>query len=253
MPFLCAGGLLGWVVGYRVFYGAAATPEKEPFQLPPYARVGLLKLLGGGTAWVIGGFTAANAPPGVFYPWMVVLAIAGIFFTVVGILRTVWRHRKAYFNPAPTLPNTGQKGRADFGNKRDLMRRGISLTMTKGNNRRAIYLGKFVDDPLGRHAICGESVFYHGHSHLLSIGPAGSGRGTGLIIPNLARLERRSSSWIPRAEAAAVTAAYRRKKFGAESVVVLNPFDLLVQYARLFGIKKATALIRCCILIQTTS
>ena len=85
--------------------------------------------------------------------------------------------------------------------------------MTKGNNRRAIYLGKFVDDPQGRHQVCSESVYYHGHSHLLSIGPAGSGKGTGLIIPNLARLERSIIVVDPKGEAAAVTAAYRRRKF----------------------------------------
>jgi hypothetical protein len=196
-----AGGLLGWLVGYRVFYGAQAAggsnsfqwgrfaliwgramigygvaasalmwaveelligigfrmslaavefllivaflaggyvgvqrsypqepkpeaPEKEPFELPRYARVGLLKLLGGGLAWFIGGFTAANAPPGVFYPWMVVLAIAGIFFTIVGISELFGGTWKAFFNPAPTLPNRGQKGRANFGNKRDLLRMG---------------------------------------------------------------------------------------------------------------------------------
>jgi hypothetical protein len=99
-------------------------PEKEPFELPRYARVGLLKLLGGGLAWFIGGFTAANAPPGVFYPWMVVLAIAGIFFTIVGISELFGGTWKAFFNPAPTLPNRGQKGRANFGNKRDLLRMG---------------------------------------------------------------------------------------------------------------------------------
>ena len=72
-------------------------------------------------AWLIGGITAANAPPGVFYPWMVVLAIAGIGFTVVGIGELFGGTWKAMFNPDPTLPNTGQKGRAKFGNKRDLI------------------------------------------------------------------------------------------------------------------------------------
>ena len=85
----------------------------------------LLKLLGGGTALVIGGFTAANAPPGVFYPWMVVLAIAGLGFTVIGIGELFGGTWKAYFNPEPTLKNTGVHGKSRMMTEAELKNLGL--------------------------------------------------------------------------------------------------------------------------------
>lgn len=84
----------------------------------------------------------------------------------------------------------------------------------------AVYLGRFVDE---RHEY--DEVGYAGGVHLVTIGPAGSGKGTGLIVPNLSTL--RSSILIidPKAEAAAITAR-RREQFGP--VFIINPFNVLV-------------------------
>jgi len=70
-----------------------------------------------------------------------------------------------------------------------------------------------------------DSVGYRGNAHLVTIGPAGSGKGTGLIVPNLATLRRSILIVDPRGEAAAITAR-KRVQFGP--VIILNPFDVLV-------------------------
>lgn len=66
---------------------------------------------------------------------------------------------------------------------------------------------------------------YPGERHLLLFGPNGSGKGRGLIIPNLLSLENRSIIVIdPKGELAAVTADFRRQ---VGEVVILNPFGIL--------------------------
>ncbi|MGH6845930.1 MAG: type IV secretory system conjugative DNA transfer family protein [Methylocella sp.] len=63
--------------------------------------------------------------------------------------------------------------------------------------------------------------------HLLLLGPNGSGKGTRLLIPALLELANRSLVVIdPKAELAAVTAAWRRT---VSEVVILNPFGLLTR------------------------
>jgi type IV secretion system protein VirD4 len=82
-----------------------------------------------------------------------------------------------------------------------------------------IYLGQVHDQ--GR--IAGEAR-YAGGKHLITIGPNGSGKGTGVIVPNLAHLRRSILLIDPKGEAAAITAR-RRAQLGR--VVILNPFDVL--------------------------
>jgi type IV secretion system protein VirD4 len=82
-----------------------------------------------------------------------------------------------------------------------------------------IYLGQVHDK--GR--IAGEAR-YGGGKHLITIGPNGSGKGTGLIAPNLAHLRRSILLIDPKGEAAAITAR-QRAKLGR--VVILNPFNVL--------------------------
>jgi type IV secretion system protein VirD4 len=83
----------------------------------------------------------------------------------------------------------------------------------------AVYLGKFLDN--GRE---GERVGYPGGSPLITIGRTGSGKGMGLIVPNLSVLRRSILIIDPKGEAAAMTAR-KRAKFGR--VVILNPFNYL--------------------------
>lgn len=84
----------------------------------------------------------------------------------------------------------------------------------------AIYLGRFLDNKREL-----DSIGYPGGGHLVTIGPAGCGKGTGLIVPNLSTLPRSILVIDPNGEAAAVTAR-KRAQFG--TVIVVNPFDVLV-------------------------
>jgi type IV secretion system protein VirD4 len=85
-------------------------------------------------------------------------------------------------------------------------------------SRNAIYLGRFLENGRER-----DEVGYAEGVHLVSIGRTGSGKGTGLIIPNLSTLRRSILIIDPKGEAAAITAR-KRAQFGR--VVMLNPFDL---------------------------
>ena len=93
---------------------------------------------------------------------------------------------------------------------------------TKGNA--SIYLGRHYD-PQGGNA--GAELFYGGDRHMFLFGPTGSGKGTRFLIPNLlCGLAEQSVIVIdPKGEAAAVTAAERRRK--GHEVVIINPFDVL--------------------------
>lgn len=69
-------------------------------------------------------------------------------------------------------------------------------------------------------------VFYPGERHVLTLGPNGSGKGMGLIVPNLATLKRSILVIDPKGEACAITAE-RRRAFG--DVFVFNPFGVLME------------------------
>jgi type IV secretion system protein VirD4 len=88
-------------------------------------------------------------------------------------------------------------------------------------HRDGIYVGRFFG--AGRER---DEVEYPGGVHLITIGPTGSGKGTGLIIPNLSELRRSILIIDPKGEAAAVTAR-KRAQFGR--VVMLNPFNILTK------------------------
>ena len=62
---------------------------------------------------------------------------------------------------------------------------------------------------------------YDGENHLVTVGPPGSGKSLGLIVPNLALLDRSVLVIDPKGELARITARHRQK-FGR--VVILNPF-----------------------------
>jgi type IV secretion system protein VirD4 len=84
---------------------------------------------------------------------------------------------------------------------------------------RGLYLGTFADEQgIER------QVRYAGEKHLITIGPNGSGKGTGLIMPNLSDLPRSILIIDPKGEAASITA---RKRATLGRVVILNPFGVL--------------------------
>src|SRR5258707_13836232 len=84
---------------------------------------------------------------------------------------------------------------------------------------RGLYLGAFVEEDRAQ-----EEVRYPSTIHGITIGPNGSGKGTGVIVPNLASLKRSIFIIDPKAEAAAITARARARM---GRVVIINPFNVL--------------------------
>lgn len=72
-----------------------------------------------------------------------------------------------------------------------------------------------------------EMIKYAGDSHLMTIAPTGSGKGRGVIIPNLLTYTGPVIVVDPKGENYAVTAR-RRKEMGQE-VYVLDPFKVMVE------------------------
>lgn len=75
-----------------------------------------------------------------------------------------------------------------------------------------------------------DELVYPGERHLLLVGPNGSGKGTRILVPNLATLDRSILVIDPKGELAAITAR-KRAEFGR--VVILNPFNLLAELPQL--------------------
>jgi type IV secretion system protein VirD4 len=69
-----------------------------------------------------------------------------------------------------------------------------------------------------------KQVRYRGGKHLITIGPNGSFKGMGLIVPNLATLPRSVFVVDPKGEALSITG---RKRAELGRVVVINPFGTL--------------------------
>lgn len=80
------------------------------------------------------------------------------------------------------------------------------------------YLGAF----LNRRSASG-AIRYRGPKHLITIGPPGSGKSAGLVVPNVADLPRSMLIIDPKGEIAAITAKARAK---LGKVIVLNPFEV---------------------------
>src|SRR5262249_52932324 len=81
------------------------------------------------------------------------------------------------------------------------------------------YLGRFINE----RSYVTREVEYPGENHLITVGPPGRGKTTGLLVPNVHL--RRSMAFIDiKGEIAAITARYRAQ-FGP--VVVINPYGLL--------------------------
>jgi type IV secretion system protein VirD4 len=122
-------------------------------------------------------------------------------------------------------------GKARWATLKELRRAGLA-PRTSG-----IYLGRFLDK-----GAASDTVGYPGPVHLITIGPNNAGKGTGLIIQNLASLERSIFIIDPKGEAAAITAR-KRAKFGP--VKIINPFNVLVDerpYLRSGGFNPLAAL-----------
>jgi type IV secretion system protein VirD4 len=67
------------------------------------------------------------------------------------------------------------------------------------------------------------AIRYSGPKHLITIGPPGSGKSAGLVVPNVADLKRSMLIIDPKGELAAITARARAR---LGRVIILNPFGL---------------------------
>lgn len=68
-------------------------------------------------------------------------------------------------------------------------------------------------------------LFYSGKAHLLTVAPARSGKGVGVVIPNLLHYQGSVFVTDPKGELASVTRAHRAERF-SQKVYVLNPWGL---------------------------
>lgn len=68
-------------------------------------------------------------------------------------------------------------------------------------------------------------LFYSGKAHLLTVAPARSGKGVGVVIPNLLHFQGSVFVTDPKGELASVTRKHRAERLG-QKVYVLNPWGL---------------------------
>ena len=152
--------------------------------------------------------TSGAATFGDFVFLTIGLALGGYWFFARG-LGPIW---SALSRPRMTADTHGS---ARFATVNELQAGGL---LPRANG---IYLGQAVEARAAN-----AEIGYRGGVHLVTIGRTGSGKGTGLIIPNLSTLRRSILIIDPKGEAAAITA---RKRAAFGRVVVLNPFNILAE------------------------
>jgi type IV secretion system protein VirD4 len=96
----------------------------------------------------------------------------------------------------------------------------VMLHWRRSRKDGGLFLGQLFDKGKAR-----QEVRYRESIHAITIGPNGSGKGTRLIIPNLAELPRSIFIIDPKAEALAITGRARAK---LGRVLIINPFNVLV-------------------------
>jgi len=102
-------------------------------------------------------------------------------------------------------------GQARLANRRD-------ITWHKLTRGPGIFLGRYREG-----LFYGRDLYYRGENHVLTIGPAGSGKGTCVVVPNLLLNPESMVVTDLKGELYAMTGRYRRDVLGHD-VVVLNPF-----------------------------
>jgi type IV secretion system protein VirD4 len=112
--------------------------------------------------------------------------------------------------------DTDTHGQARFATERELRKAGLIPRL------HGIYLGWFLDTDNAPT----EQVAYPGRVNLITIGPSGSGKGSGIIVPVLSSSLRSIFIIDPKGEAAAITAR-KRATFGP--VHIINPFNVLAE------------------------
>lgn len=179
----------------------------------------LITVLVGASLWILDqiatalfGIAQTSSP---WWLWWLTL-ILGTILWVVAVL-AVW---------ASLFPAKGLLGRARWARLSEVGAAGL-LAEKPGS----LYMGRFTDED--GHDTPHE-LFYHGDRHLLTIGPQRSGKGAGLIIPNLATVRKSMLVLDAKGELAAITAEKRRLM--GSKIVIFNPFQHLIDtHPRLVG------------------
>lgn len=182
---------------------------------------GLLGLIvGGGLLWMLSRHLSSVmfVPATAEWAWLqwVVLGLVALFAVLFGCMAVggLAKIIEALKGAARLKEDTHGQARMAF--QSELRRAKICP------HRTGIYLGRYLN--LRQPKLPGASVEYPGDVHLVTVGRTGSGKGTGLIIPNLSTLRRSILIVDPKGEAAAITA---RKRAAFGRVVMLNPFNVL--------------------------
>jgi type IV secretory pathway TraG/TraD family ATPase VirD4 len=136
------------------------------------------------------------------------ILIISVIFLVPAVLGYDWA---VIAMPAFGKRFSSAPGAARLGTLKDLR----NARLVGGRNRsQHIYCGKGF----------GETVYYAGPKHILTIGPTRAGKDARLLIPNLCQLDQSVVAMDPKGELAAVTARDRAKK---GIVIIINPCGVL--------------------------
>lgn len=111
-------------------------------------------------------------------------------------------------NRLDAIKPSGIFGKAEFADLAECAEKGLT-------DPRGLYLGLLDGVPL----------FFNGKAHGLVVAPARSGKGVGVVTPNLLHYQGSVVVTDPKGELAAMTADHRREQFG-QDVAVFNPWGL---------------------------
>lgn len=145
----------------------------------------------------------------------------------VGLFLTYWlavwsNQRRQNTEPQNKTRASGHYGDAGFAYVHEVNQAGLFA-----NGPRAVPLGRYIENygPVGTNAYVSDwSMAYEGENNIITLGPAGTGKGTCAIIPALLSSSENMFVLDVKGENYCVTGAYRRH-LGHE-VIVLNPFGV---------------------------
>lgn len=133
------------------------------------------------------------------------LGAAGVSLLFKGL--SAWEYRWAIRKAQKAARKTSTThGRARFGTKLDARK---AKMFKKGR----LFLGR----------LRGRNLYYPGEAHLMTIAPAGAGKGTCIVVPNLLTYSGSMIVSDPKGELTAMTARYRAEHLG-HRIIVLNPW-----------------------------
>lgn len=163
----------------------------------------LLAVAAGYGAWQL--YQYGQRGDGVSMLGAIVLGLLTLRFFFRGLGAWEYRADVRHLDRLRQTPTTAH-GQARWGTARDAKRAGMFIA-------RRLLIGR----------LNGRMLHYPGEAHLMTIAPAGAGKGTSIVVPNL--LNYRGSMVVtdPKGELTAMTARHRRKRL-RNRIIVLNPW-----------------------------